>query len=248
MWTREETRALVLRADEPPTLPERFLEIRRVVEDEEAGARELAAVVRKDQATSSVLLKMANSAFYHPNGPAVASIPEAIARLGFSLAAHVAMTMSLLYGLFPPASAWCARRLWTHAWCVGLLAEGLARRQGNDAEGWFTTGLLHDVGRVLLATRVDLGYFEALGILFGDELIAAERARYGTDHAEVGRWLLEAWRLPAWCARAVGAHHDEHADEAALLVQADRLAHERLPTDLAFEDAPKEVQALLEAL
>ena len=248
MWTREETRALVLRADDPPTLPERFLEIRRVIEDEEAGARELAAVVRKDQATSAVLLKMANSAFYHPNGPAVASIPEAIARLGFSMSAHIAMTMSLLYGLFHPLSAASARKLWTHAWCVGLLAEGLARRQGNDAEGWFTTGLLHDIGRVMLATRVDLGYLDALGALFGEELVAAERARYGTDHAEIGRWLLEVWRLPSWCREAVGAHHDADAPHAALLVQADRLAHERLPAELAFEDAPEAVQALLETL
>ncbi len=245
MWTREETQALVMRADDPPTLPERFAEIRQVVEHDEAGAAELAEVVRKDQATSAMILKMANSAFYNPRGQSIASITDAVARLGFSTAAHVAMTMSLLYGVFAPVGVWHAKRLWTHAWCVGLLAEGLARRRGWDAEAGFTAGLLHDIGRVLLASRVDIDYFDALGPLWGDELVEAERKRYGADHAEVGGWAAELWRLPGTVAECIASHHEPCHREARALTVADRLAHERIPEDLPFEEAPRAVAELL---
>ena len=103
-------------------------------------------------------------------------------------------------------------KLWGHSMNVGELARRIARSQGLDAklcEMAFTAGLLHDVGKLLLAANLPGSYSQVLtdGKRKQISPSEAERAAYGTTHAEIGACLLGIWGLPLNILEAIAWHH-----------------------------------------
>ena len=83
-------------------------------------------------------------------------------------------------------------------------------KAGVDADASFTGGLLHDVGKLLLAINLPDRYREVLEDLDDDPLgdtWASEVKFLQTSHAEVGAMILESWNLPYPIVEAVGYHH-----------------------------------------
>jgi HD-like signal output (HDOD) protein len=71
-------------------------------------------------------------------------------------------------------------------------------------------GLLHDVGRLILASQMQAQYAETIARarLHQQSLLDAERQELGTTHAAVGAYLLALWGLPDPMVEAVAYHHD----------------------------------------
>jgi diguanylate cyclase (GGDEF)-like protein len=95
----------------------------------------------------------------------------------------------------------------------------------------FLCGLLQDIGMLAMANALGKSYTDILKKSAGDHdaLIKRERANFGGDHADVGAWLLERWRVPSTLAGVVGASHDaaklqSTSEEAQFLARAVRLA------------------------
>ncbi len=255
VFDRDSTIELLKFSDDLPSLPDRFIKIQNIVQDPNAGADDLTAVIRSDQATSAMILKIANSAAYNPTHTPIGELSKAIARLGSKETTHIASAMSLMYGLVLPTGMANIRAFWTHAFAVATVAETLAKQidpaqQQCRHERIFMMGLLHDIGRAALGMRVDFSYFEhETGHLRGDELIAAERERYGLDHAEAGAMLLQLWLFPDDLCEGVANHHKEDAE--SLLARACFLANEfanaHISNQTPFDQIPETVkQALTE--
>ena len=231
MYERADTLALIRRINDLPTLPDYFCRIRAVIEDDHSDAGCLARVIETDQGTSAMVLKMANSAWFNPDGISIARLSQAIARLGFSETANIAMTMSLFYGFSLHADMQTIRRFWAHAYAVAVLAQRSAPCERLDADIAFMAGLLHDIGRAVLGMRVDLSYFEGgLASLYGEPLVEEERRRFGLDHAEAGAEIICMWHLPDAIGRAVREHHDIGATSpmARLIRRADSMVRVHL--------------------
>lgn len=225
---RESNLTLIRMVNDLPSLPDRYTHIRAVIEDPRSGAAELARIVGTDQATTAMVLKVASSPLHNPMDRNIASLPIAIARLGTRETAHIAMTMSLLYGFVIPTGMGTIRNFWAHAFSVALLCKQMAALLDLDQDTMFTAGLLHDVGRAILGIRIDMGYFESpLGQMSGRKLVEAERQIFGLNHAEVGEEILKLWQLPSSVCQVVGAHHIENPDSAYvhILQLADHEAH-----------------------
>jgi len=231
MYDRADTLALIRRMNDLPTLPDYFYRIRAVIEDERSDAGCLARVIETDQGTSAMVLKMANSAWFNPDGIPIARLSQAIARLGFSETANIAMTMSLFYGFSLHADMQSIRRFWAHAYAVAVLAQRSAACLRLDADIAFMAGLFHDIGRAVLGMRVDLSYFESgLASLHGESLVEEERRRFGLDHAEAGAEIIRMWHLPDAIGWAVQEHHDTGSTSpvARLIRRADSKVHTHL--------------------
>src|SRR5439155_18823609 len=100
------------------------------------------------------------------------------------------------------------------------------RLRVGDPDEAFTAGLLHDVGRLLLAMRFREDYWRAVGgAAETDAVERLETQHLAVDHAEVGGWILEAWNLPPAIVEGVAQHHAEtpRPGLAGLLAIADRL-------------------------
>jgi HD-like signal output (HDOD) protein len=131
---------------------------------------------------------------------------------------------------------------------VAAVARVLARRERQvNADEAFTTGLLHDVGQLVLALRFKELYWETFHKATSTEhVIGLESSSLGVDHAEVGSWLLEAWSLPPLMVEAVRRHHDLDAKTglAGTIVNASRLAHR---TNFQTGDVTGDIAPVLEA-
>ena len=110
------------------------------------------------------------------------------------------------------------------------MAERIAGAASVDRDFAYTSGILHDVGRVALATLRPDSYATLLkNISVGSgELLNFERKTFGLDHCEAGSHLAVAWHLPQEVTAVIAHHHDPltHAQDAPELIRLScRLAH-----------------------
>ncbi len=221
---REASLALIQNTQDMPTLPDRFLKIREVITHAHSSSEDLSDIIETDFATASTLLKIANSASYNPHGKALSSLPHAIARLGVSASAEVAMSMSLLQMFTSTKSIHRVHSLWANSYATAVISKHFYQRlktpPTTSISTIFMMGLLHDVGQVILATRVDQHYFDRdLPPLHSEVLCDAEQVLYGIDHAEVGAITLTSWDMPDVLVQSTLNHHKPNDNPASKLCE-----------------------------
>lgn len=95
-----------------------------------------------------------------------------------------------------------------HALLVGQISSGFfsERQLKEDA---FVVGLLHDIGKLLLAVELPEHFEKVLQAMkqSGCSMHAMEQEVWGVTHAEVGGYLLGLWGLPHPIIEAVANHH-----------------------------------------
>src|SRR6185503_2899848 len=221
----QQFRAEVIARKNLPTIPTVLAKILQLVDSESSSGRDLIAVIEHDQALTGKLLRLANSAFFGQSR-SVATIPRAVVLLGFSTVRLLALGVKVWDSLGSGVTRERSHDLWTHAVTVAASVKLLARKlRAGDPDEAFTSGLLHDIGRLVLAMRFKQDYWRLVGVAEDCDVHAIEAANFGVDHAEVGAWILEAWSLPPGIVEAVRQHHDmtPRPGVPGLLAVADRL-------------------------
>ena len=122
---------------------------------------------------------------------------------------------------------------WRHSVGCGLTAKMLAtyRREAN-VELFFTAGILHDLGRLIMFQKEPERALEAMMRAKEENklLYIAEREIFGYDHAAVGRVLVQSWKLPPRVEEVVAFHHSPAAAsrfpvETSIVHVADVVTH-----------------------
>jgi HD-like signal output (HDOD) protein len=206
-----DAKAFIEQAKELPVMPPVAAEIIRKAEDPDTAVKELSELISRDAALAVRVLKIANSSFYAMPRE-IQTIQQAIMLLGYSTLRSVVVAASMkdVFARFGLAE----RLLWEHAVAGAVAANRLAREiSGMSAEELFLAGLLHDVGRLVMYSQAATQYQEVLKVIYADggDPVQLERQSFGFDHCEVGRLVLEKWRLPARLVGAIGGHHDPDA-------------------------------------
>jgi len=243
----QQLRADVIARKNLPTIPTVLTRILRLIESETGSGRELIEVIEHDQVLTAKLLRLANSAFFGQSRR-VATVPRAVVLLGYSTVRNLALGVKVWDALGRGIARGRLEELWMHAVAVAVSLKTLAARlrTGNPDEA-FTAGLLHDIGRLVLASRFQRDYWRVLGEAGeGETVEAVESASFGVDHAEVGGWVLESWGLPPAIVEAVRLHHGSGSRPglAGLLALTNRLV---AWTDLASGTVRPEAEVLLES-
>ena len=192
-----------------PASSEVILELLRVIDADEISATALADIVSRDQAIVVRLLRIANSSFYGLPGQ-VESITDAIAILGWrqvrTLAAGVAIFRSFSD---VQTQGFDFNQFWRHSVAVAVGTRELALRMKLGEGGAFVAGLIHDVGRIVVAHAFP-GHSGAVAHhqeLHACPFTEAERAVLGIDHAHIGGALAERWHFPSIICNAIASHH-----------------------------------------
>ena len=213
-------------------------------DDSLAPLSAVAGVVNKAQGLATRVLSLANSAYYGLQSE-VTSVQRAVAVLGMAeiRALVLALGVSRMIDRSRLPAGFDLREYWIHQLSVAAGCRLLARRlPGCDAETCYTAGLLHDLGKLLIAAyRPD--DWAAIRQLARDEKLMdseAEELLLGLDHGVVGARLLSFWDLPMALTEPINWHHAPHLagehERAALVVHvAD--ATLRLRERLAGRDA-----------
>lgn len=216
-----------------PTLPEVVSNIMAIVRDERSTAAQLAGYIERDQAVSSAVLRIANSAYYGSYRK-VDSISRAVVVLGFDQVRSIALSTGVFASLGRRGSRYFdRRRFWLHCIGVATAARLVAARRGHEDELFFVCGLMHDIGKLVFDQYLSRDYAQVVGLARSRRrlLCELERERFGLDHAEVGRLMLERWKLPERVVTGLHCHHawegNGEVSEVALVVAlADNLCLE----------------------
>lgn len=191
-----------------PSPPRVASEILEVASNPELSLVQVAGILSKDPALAAKILRIANSPIYARRRKSD-SLRQALLVLGLNATLTLALGFSLVKTLrrdrphgLDYKGFW--RRALLSATASNALAEVLGRK---DAEELNLAALLQDIGMLALDKVEPELYRAAPAVASHAALIAHERAALGTDHAEVGEWLLERWRFGERLRTAVVASH-----------------------------------------
>ncbi|MBD3336304.1 MAG: HDOD domain-containing protein [Candidatus Eisenbacteria bacterium] len=202
-------RALVELVKDVPPMPlvaHRVLEMAR--DPQQACVADLVKVISTDQGLTAKILRTCNAPAYGLRSQ-VRSLSQAVVLLGLRSVRNLVVLHSLpVHGRGRPSFEETA--MWSHSMAVALGARLLADRSRTaDPEEAFLGGLLHDVGRLVLALAYEERYLSVFRAIYNREgpSIELERRHLGFDHAQVGALVTRRWDFPLELAQAVGEHH-----------------------------------------
>jgi HD-like signal output (HDOD) protein len=205
-------RHLISRMDRLPSMPSLYVEIVDKLQDPEIGVDDIGAIVAKDMAMTAKILKLVNSAFFGL-GRQISSPAEAVAYLGMDTIKSLVLSIHA-FSQFATVKVgtFSIDVLWVHSQNTAGLAKEIARMEEAEQklmDEAFVAGLLHDTGKLVLASNFPEQYDQVSqagpnGTL---ALLTAEENTFGANHAEVGGYLLGLWGLPVPVVEAVALHH-----------------------------------------
>ena len=196
-----------------PPAPQVLPKVLEALRHEQTTLEEVGELIALDPALTAKLLHYCNSVYFAGREP-VASVPEAIGRVGFQTIFSLVSAVTGKAAFNPPAdSGLDGAQLWKHSLTTAFGCKFIAEDISEDGNLLFTAGLLHDIGRVVLAQAKgpDYGRLLAQAASRGANTTESEKAAYGFTHAEVGACLMETWKLPAQLVQAVRFHHQPAA-------------------------------------
>ncbi|MGQ0824444.1 MAG: HDOD domain-containing protein [Actinomycetota bacterium] len=187
-----------------PMRPSAVTQVLTVLDDPGASARDVASALQTDPALCARLLHLANSPYFGLSGK-VGNIERAVVALGAATVRSLAVSTAA--GMFGTATE-MPEGFWRHSVSVAAGASIAARFAHIPPGDALCAGLMHDLGAALLFRLDTDGYSARLARhLPPADCIADEAAVYGGDHAMVGAFALDAWKLPAEIVTAIRGHH-----------------------------------------
>jgi putative nucleotidyltransferase with HDIG domain len=217
--------------------PDSVASLMDIIENPVVEAEKIVPIVERDPGLTAGLLKLCNSPIYSFRRR-IGSPREALVLVGNLTFARLCFALSLEPVLHRdlPGYQLDLDTLWQHslatAYGAAYLVKSIGQPQLKDRA--FTTGLLHDIGKLVL----DKGMAEDSGGPANaadtdqppSSSLSYERQKTGFDHAEAGAALLESWDLPSELVAAVRWHHyplraGESKRLALSVMVSDQVAH-----------------------
>lgn len=204
------------RVKEIPTLPVIVSELNEQLKDPDTSVAKVAETIEKDQALSSNILKLVNSAFYGFKTK-VSDIGNAVVLLGYNAVRNAIVSISVIKAFAGDSAlkGFDISEFWRHSLAVAVTSKNISiMTRINSPDNCFVGGLLHDIGKVILAQ-----YFKEIFIKIwntaqeeGVSFWEAEQGIIPADHAKIGAFLAARWKLPKGLIHAIHRHHDYQAN------------------------------------
>ncbi len=229
------------------SLPAVVIRINQAIDDPNSNAAKIGRIVNEDPALTAQLLKLVNSPFYGFRSR-IDTVFRAIAIIGHRELRHLVLTAHALKTFSDMPNELISMPIyWRRSLSVGVMTRILAAyARERDIERLFISGLLHDIGSLLIYQQLP---HEASDIIMRSKtqglwIRDLEEEVLGFDHAEVGGALLEAWGLPAVLVDSVRYHlqpenaPEEHQKAAMIVNLAYEIHHHHIDRDPGLaEDA-----------
>ena len=204
-----------------PEIPTIVSELNEVISNPLSSAEDIANVVNKSPSLTATLLRIVNSALYGCPSK-IDKVSQAVTLIGTKEIFGLAVGISVL-AIFKkiPKEVINMYSFLRHSIACGIIARILAAHKNlQHTEQLFVSGLLHDLGRVLLYIYFPDDSVHLLGNCYNsNKLLYEEEDDYlGCNHTHIVRYLMQHWKLPLALENNVFHHH--HPSEAQSLVPA----------------------------
>ena len=194
-----------------PSLPAIYTEITQALQSPDVTTREVGHIIAQDPAMTAKILQMVNSAFFGI-GRKISNPAEAASLLGMD----ILKSLVLSTGIFSQFDSekfnnddFNFEELWRHSMEVASLAKRIALAEGCDntcIENCVVAGLLHDIGKLVLADNYPEEYRQML-IKAGEiGFNKAEQVLFEVSHGAIGAYMLGLWGLSEQVVEAVAFH------------------------------------------
>lgn len=239
MHINEQLKDRITHLSNLPTLPQVASRLMKIINDPLTSSSDAAFVIGQDLSLSAKVLRLANSAFYGiPRS--ITNLNNAVVILGLKVINTLVLSLTV-FDLFPESRSSAAlfdrKAFWLHSLSCGLAAKLLVSKSKKlilfDPEEAFCTGLLHDIGKVIMEQYFHEDFHEALKTAKSENLplFKAEQKIMGFDHTDVTQWLTQTWNLPSEIHLPLIYHHkpskaDTHQDIIFLCHFSDWLCYE----------------------
>ena len=206
-------KSVISKIDSLPSLPSLYMEIINELRSDDPSIQKVGEIVSRDLGMTAKILQLINSSFFGlPQR--ITSADKAVTLLGLDLVKAIALTsgaFSRFEGIKIPGFS--VDSLWAHGLKTGGLSKVIAqseRLERRIVDAAFMAGLLHDIGKILIAANFPDNFVMITEAMKNDGInfYEAELEIMGATHAEVGAYLLGLWGLPEAIIEAVAFHHD----------------------------------------
>jgi putative nucleotidyltransferase with HDIG domain len=197
-------RARVENINTVPTIPSVLKQLSTVIENPKISLNEISQFVSQDPALTTKILQMVNSALYGFPGR-ISSVNHAVMLLGMNVVKGLLLSVSVFEIMHKAMIG-----LREHSIGVAIASKVLAQKKGlKEPEEVFVAGLLHDVGKVILALMFPEEYDRAVkeSERSSTAIFDTERKHFSETHAAVAGWLSEKWHFPKKLCECMANHH-----------------------------------------
>lgn len=184
-------------ADLPPLSPA-VLKIVELANDLSASPRDLMNTIKLDPSLTVKILNLVNSAYFSMPQK-ITSLNRALILLGFNTIKNIALSSAIVEATGSKSKA--VEPIWRHLLAVGVTAKQIAQERGQPRqvlEEFFISGLLHDIGDMMLMQFVPKVFEEAQikSQAEGKSFEEACQELMGIDGPSLGTRVIEHWKLP----------------------------------------------------
>jgi HD-like signal output (HDOD) protein len=221
---------LISRTHSLPSIPSVYAELMQAVQSPDVTPKEIGQIISKDLAMSAKVLQLVNSAFFGAQRR-ITSPTDAVIYLGIETVRALAVTVSV-FSQFDTQTVprFSLPALRDHSLAVATLARRIAESLNlpkSSVEDAFLGGLLHELGKLVLACNYPQQYGEAL-LRAEKQVIPVQQAElevFGTTHAQVGAYLLWLWGLPDGVTEIVASYDQPRAEQNQVPLMAVHVAN-----------------------
>jgi len=194
-----------------PTLRSTVVKINKMLQDYDTSIKELSSIIEKDQAIVAKILRLVNATFYGFRSE-IRNIPHAIVVLGFNAVRNAVASVSIIkaFSQEKGLEGFKTTNFWKHSIGVAVTSRYLSEQARLDLpEDCFVAGLLHDLGKVILAHYFTALFTRVWKLVQEDSLsfYEAEEKILPVNHAQIGGHLMEKWNFPATLIDSITYHH-----------------------------------------
>jgi HD-like signal output (HDOD) protein len=215
-----------------PEIPTIVAELNEVISNPFSSAEDIANVVNKSPSLTATLLKIVNSALYGCPSK-IDKVSQAVTLIGTREIFGLALGISII-SIFKkiPKEIINMYTFLRHSIACGIIARILAAHKNlPHTEQLFVSGLLHDLGRVLLyiySPEDSLAIFHHCRE--SDKLLLEVEDEFlGCNHTHIVKYLMHAWKLPLVLENNVFYHHHpsqaQHPIPATIVHLADLMVN-----------------------
>ena len=208
----ERVRRMIYKTGALPVLPATWIKLAELLDSPDTDITDIASIVEQDPGLTSSLLHTVNSAYFGMPRKVVAC-QEAIQIVGLEVVRGLMMGMKV-FGFYEksPLVKSVFGNIWEHSLKTAVGARKISQveaLEGDQCNVAFTAGLLHDVGKLILAANAEHEYRLAMDLSekVGTPLEQAELGSFGCTHAQIGAYLFTLWGFPEPVVQAVANHH-----------------------------------------
>jgi putative nucleotidyltransferase with HDIG domain len=196
---------------EIPPLPEIATRVLQMTNDPDVSAVDLNRVISRDEALTANVLKLCNSAYYGlPR--VISSVTQAIMYLGFQTVRNMVLSGAInqvFYNQDLTVYNYKKNGITEHSFATAVACQVISKKlRPGLSDTAFTAGLLHDVGKIVLARHLKLHESLFVGKNISRITRDIEQDLFGMDHAQVGTNIADNWNFPQELTLAIGYHHN----------------------------------------